>query len=285
MRLLWLTDIHLNFLRPANAAQTFGACLGVEHDFDRIVITGDIAEAPTVRDLLCQFARGAGRPIDFVLGNHDYYGGSIAEVDKQMLEGLEPNLNWLDNSGPVLLDEDTALVGQGGWYDARLGKPRESRVVMSDWTLIKDFRSMFQEMFWVHYEEQGSRVELLCKLQKLSREHAQAAKLKLLEALKLRKQVIFATHYPPFKKACWHEGNISNDHWLPWFTCGAIGQMLGQLASDHPDHKILVLCGHTHSPGEYQHSKNLRVLTGKAVYGAPDVAGLLTNPFDGWPEK
>jgi hypothetical protein len=39
----------------------------------------------------------------------------------------------------------------------------------------------------------------------------------------------------------------------------------------HPDRRMTVLCGHTHSPGEAQILPNLQVLTGGAVYGAPTV--------------
>jgi len=284
MRLLWLSDVHLNFLPTSDAAQTFGAYLGVEQKFDRVIVSGDIAEAPTVRDLLNCFARGVGCQVSFVLGNHDYYGGSIAGVHKEMVEGLDPNLTWLDIAEPTLLDDTTALVGNQGWYDGLIGKAKESRVILSDFQVIKDFRPLFQEMYWLHYAEQGSRSELLAKLQALSRHCAIEAKTRLVEALGQRKNVIFVTHFPPFKGSCWHEGKISDDHWLPWFTSGAMGHMLGQLAASHPENNILVLCGHTHSPGLYQHAKNLRVLTGKAVYGAPDVAGLIDTQvaFEDW---
>jgi len=279
MRLLWATDIHLNFLKAPGAAQTFGAYLGVEQEFDAVVVTGDIAEAPSVRVLLESFARGVGKPIYFVLGNHDFYFGSIAGVEKELSEILLPNLVWLDQApDPILLDPDTALVGQGGWYDGLLGDAEKSRVLLSDFELIRDFKPLFHEQTWLF--EYGGRADLLDKIRTLSKQHAGAARAKLLEAVKLRKHVILATHYPPFAGACWHEGKISDQHWMPWFTSGAMGAMLGEVAAEHPDHRFLVLCGHTHSPGVYEHLPNLLVLTGKAVYGAPDVAGLLELPLD-----
>jgi hypothetical protein len=54
------------------------------------------------------------------------------------------------------------------------------------------------------------------------------------------------------------------------------------VASGHPDRRILVLCGHTHSAGVHDHAPNLRVLTGAAVYGKPDVAKLLATPVPAW---
>jgi Icc protein len=283
MRLGWITDPHLNFLPPSGPRE-FGRYLATElPDIDQLIVTGDIAEAPSVRHCLNEFALGFGKRIAFILGNHDFYKGSIEDVYKEMAEvHLEqPNLVWLDTADPILLDDETALVGNQGWYDGILGKAEASRVLMSDFELIQDFRQHYQPMYWLHYAAQGSRSDLLAKLQALSRHCASEAKHRLVAALKLRKTVIFATHYPPFKKACWHEGNISNDHWLPWFTSGAMGHMLGQVAADHPDHRILILCGHTHSPGVYQ-TKNMRVLTGRAVYGAPDISGLFETPLGDW---
>jgi Icc protein len=35
--------------------------------------------------------------------------------------------------------------------------------------------------------------------------------------------VLLLTHVPPLKEACWHDGSISSDHWLPHFSCQAFG--------------------------------------------------------------
>lgn len=278
IRIAWITDPHLNWL-PEFGAKEFGRSIAKEHKFELVLITGDIAEAPTLRRCLEGFVEGCQTETAFILGNHDFYKGSIAEVEK-IAGGLEPNLKWLDNSDPVLLDQDTALVGQGGWYDGLLGDAEKSRVLLSDFKLIQDFKPHFHERTWLF--EHGGRQALLDKLRMLSKQHAELARAKLLEAVKLRKHVILATHYPPFAGACWHEGNLSDSHWMPWFTSGAMGKMLGDVAADHPDNRFLVLCGHTHSPGVYQHLPNLLVMTGKAVYGAPDVAGILELPLRHW---
>ncbi|MEN9581319.1 MAG: hypothetical protein RJA70_4328, partial [Pseudomonadota bacterium] len=43
----------------------------------------------------------------------------------------------------------------------------------------------------------------------------------------------------------------------------------------HPDIRYVTLCGHTHSPGIYEAHPNLVVYTGRAQYGAPELAGLV----------
>ncbi|MGH9426333.1 MAG: phosphoesterase, partial [Terriglobia bacterium] len=64
---------------------------------------------------------------------------------------------------------------------------------------------------------------------------------------------------------------VSNKEWLPWFTCKAMGDMLLASAEEHPDRQILVLCGHTHSRGKVDILPNLKVWTGGAQYGAPEI--------------
>src|SRR4051794_39722357 len=73
-RLAWLTDIHLNFLRRAEQRAFFASL----PDADAFAITGDIGEAHDVAAHLRAFAELG--PLYFVLGNHDFYRGSIAGV-------------------------------------------------------------------------------------------------------------------------------------------------------------------------------------------------------------
>ena len=45
--------------------------------------------------------------------------------------------------------------------------------------------------------------------------------------------------------------------------------------NSHPQSRLTVLCGHTHSGGKLQVLDNLQVLTGKAEYGHPKVEAVL----------
>ncbi|MBZ0233327.1 MAG: metallophosphoesterase, partial [Deltaproteobacteria bacterium] len=78
MRLAWLTDIHLDFLDPAARAAL--ATSVRDRKPDGVVVTGDIAIAPSVLELIEQLATASGAPLWFVLGNHDFYRGSVADV-------------------------------------------------------------------------------------------------------------------------------------------------------------------------------------------------------------
>jgi Icc protein len=94
-------------------------------------------------------------------------------------------------------------------------------------------------------------------------------------ALEAHEHVIVLTHVPPFREACWHEGRISDDNWLPHMACRAVGDELRRIMQAHPHRKMTVLCGHTHSPGEASILPNLTVLTGGAVYGQPTIQRVL----------
>ena len=88
-------------------------------------------------------------------------------------------------------------------------------------------------------------------------------------------KVIVATHVPPFCEAAWHEGRPSSDDFLPFFACKAVGDVLLEAARSHPKCQILVLCGHTHDGGELQVLENLRVVTGPAEYGKPEIQQII----------
>lgn len=267
MRLCWITDPHLNFLPPEPSMK-----FATEPWYDAIVLTGDIAEAPSLLPLLKKYAESAKCPVHFTLGNHDYYRSSFEAVRKMMAAAdLGPRLFWLDAIEPLLIDAEMALVGAEGWYDGVFGDPHNSEVFMSDFRLIEDL--------WAAVK----RGTLLDVIRERAKASVDAVRPKLLDALKVRKKVVFATHYPPYEGACWYDGKVSDKNYLPWFTSAAMGDMLATVAADHPEHQILVLCGHTHGEGAYQHLPNLRVLTGKAAYGVPMVAGLVTAAsFEGW---
>jgi len=263
-RLAWLTDIHLNFLRP-QAAESFLASLAKTKS-DGFLIGGDIGEATDLLLHLNALDTWLQRPIYFVLGNHDFYRGSIASVRETVRDlcSAVPDLRWLSDAGVVPLTDETCLVGHDGWGDGRLGDYRSSDVMLNDWMLIKEFGGMNED-----------REERLAKLHALGDEAAAHLSTVLPVALQRFRHVIVLTHVPPFREACWHEGQISNDHWLPHFTCKAVGDVLLEAMTATSGHRMTVLCGHTHGGGEAQVLPSLRVLTGGAKYGQPVIQQVL----------
>lgn len=99
MQLAWLTDIHLNFLKVEMRQKLYANILATA--CDALLISGDIAEAPSLTDLLCEMAVQIKKPIYFILGNHDYYRGTVGDVRKVLttLSTVNANLFWLPASG------------------------------------------------------------------------------------------------------------------------------------------------------------------------------------------
>lgn len=259
--LAWATDVHLNFLTDHDL---MAFCASVDElRPDALVLTGDIAEAPNLRRLLGRVASALERPIYFVLGNHDFYHGSIAEVRALATELSSESawLRWLPTIGVVPLGPAVALVGHDGWADGRLGDYAHSRVQLNDFRLI-------EELSWLDPETR------LGRLHRLGDEAAAYLKSVVVPALERYPLVIVATHIPPFKEACWHEGKLSNDDWLPFFTCKSVGDVLLEAARGKPEHRLEVLCGHTHGAGVAELAPNLIVRTGGAEYGRPELQGV-----------
>jgi predicted MPP superfamily phosphohydrolase len=258
MRLAWATDIHLNFLSHLQARSFFWKI--AEAQPDAVVLTGDIAEAPNVEEYLTEMAEHLQRPIYFVLGNHDFYGGSIADVRHRMAEITATHrwLRWMNAAGVVPLTEETALVGHDGWADGRLGHGAETPVMLNDFFHIRELIGLSTE-------------DRFARLGCLGDEAAAHFREVLLAAFTRFRTVVLLTHVPPFREACWHDGQISGDDWLPLFASLAPGEVLRSVMSARPDRKLIVLCGHTHGEGYADILPNLRVLTGGADYGAPQL--------------
>ncbi len=51
--------------------------------------------------------------------------------------------------------------------------------------------------------------------------------------------------------------------------------MLLEAAQAHPGCQFLVLCGHTHGGGEVKVLENMRVRTGPAEYGNPEIQRII----------
>lgn len=261
-QLVWVTDIHLNFI---SMTEVEAFCHRITSaDPDAVLVGGDIGEAPDVAAYLQIIADRLERPIYFVLGNHDFYFGSIARVRSEAAELMRRSewLRYLPRCGVVELTESTCLIGHDAWGDGRIGDYAGSRVMLNDYRLIEELTGLDREA-------------RLRKLNALGDEAADYLRSLLPEALARFRNVLALLHVPPFREACWHEGRISDDDWLPHFTCKAVGDLLRDAMRAQPDRQMRVLCGHTHGAGRARILPNLDVKTGGAEYGSPSLQELL----------
>ena len=262
MKAAWLTDIHLNFLKTKHLDAFLNGLSGEAADC--FFISGDIGEAESVVGYLEQMAAVLKRPIYFVLGNHDYYGGSIKAVRSTVTRSIQgaDKLIWLNNVDYISLTKETALIGHDSWADGRLGGFEWSSVELNDFRFIDELK------LWDHTER-------LKAMQELADGAAEHLKQVLPKALNDYRHVVVVTHVPPFKEACWHQGQPSGDDWLPFFSCKAVGDVLEDAMKRYPEAEMTVLCGHTHGAGECQVLPNLKVITGGAEYGVPQAQQII----------
>ncbi len=261
MRLAWLTDIHLNFLEPLDRRQFLETA---RDQADAFAVSGDIGESPTIVGLLREMENVLKKPIYFVLGNHDFYRGSIGQTRVEVARLAEQSefLVYLTATGVVELSRQTALVGHDGWADARLGDFWKSQVFLNDYVAIQELRKLKDEF-------DLDKPALREALNVLGDEAARHLERVLEQAVAKYPTVIALTHVPPFKEAAWYDGRQSDDNFLPHFACKAAGDALRRIMASHPQSRLMVLCGHTHGSGEVQIAENLQVLTGGAKYGKP----------------
>jgi len=265
MKLIWLTDIHLNFL-DSDDRHTFYKSLP---ECDGILISGDIAESHNVYDILNEMQKEIRKPIYFVLGNHDFYGGSIESVKTKYLLCGNPELFYLEYNTPVF-QNSFGLVGCDGFADARIGDFENTRIQLNDHYYIEEFnearilgkKNLFEVMReWADIDAAALRssIEILINAKNVT-------KIKI---------IIVLTHVPPFKESAYYQRRISDGDFLPFYTSKATGDVLLEQAKANPDIKFIVLCGHTHSRACYQPLDNLTVHTGEAVYNHPHVQDLI----------
>lgn len=265
-RLIWLSDLHLN-LCDRDTVCEFMDSLDII-DADGIVISGDIGDADTVVDYLENMACEVNRPIYFVLGNHDFYGGSFSSIysDICKLHHKDERLTYLSDISsrtPIKLSGTTVLIGEDGWCDGQLGNIKKSALQLNDFVLIDELKGLCKQ-------------DKIDKIWDLGYSQSTNCLGKLLRATEQGyKNIILATHVPPFAGASWHEGKQSGDDWLPYFACKAMGDVILEVMKDNPDTKLTVLCGHTHSRGMYKPLPNVWVHTAQAKYGKPEIQQVL----------
>lgn len=265
--LAWCTDIHLNFLKLYQRYDFYETIL--KSKADGVLITGDIAEGTDVIKTLNEMQEYLQLPIYFVLGNHDFWHFSVEELEAELEKLANDNLHYLTQETYTALSPETFLLGVDGWADGRLGNYKDSEVILWDSKLIPALREGIgmQMHGWTH-----NRERLLANMQKQADLDAYHLEGQLTYALTHNpERIIIATHIPPFREASMYRGAISNDDFLPFYTCKAIGDVLLRTAEANPGTTFEVFCGHTHGAAHFQAAPNLLVEAGAAEYNHPAV--------------
>jgi Icc protein len=252
--ILWITDPHLDHLTASARSQWFGRI--ESFDGDGVLLTGDIGESDTVCGFLDELSR-LHHSIWFVLGNHDYYGSTISST-RSRVEAFaveHDTLHYLHCAEPIYYHQNSVLIGVDGWSDGRAGDFSTSNIMLNDYRRIGELSGLESKARLARLKELGD-IEagtLRRTLAKVNTTHI--------------RHVRIATHVPPFPEACWYEGSNEINEWTPHFTCVAVGKEILQFAHANPTTHVEVLCGHAHNEGSVTLAPNLRIETGRAVYG------------------
>lgn len=258
MKIVWTSDIHLNFLSEIEERNKFYSDI-LQRNPDCVVISGDIGEAPDVIQYVTEIETYISKPVYFVLGNHDFYESSI-KATRQSVK----HLGYLGSKQLIKLSEDTALIGVDGWGDCRNGDYENSRLTMSDWLYIKELKKAYLS---------GSQA-LKKELQRIADGDAAKLSRRVQKAVKNGfKRIIIVTHVPPYEEACLNSGRKSTPSGLPFFSSRILGDKIEPIAKQNPNIDFLWLCGHTHSKVDLNVLANLRILVAESAYYYPTVAG------------
>lgn len=257
MKIQWLTDLHLDkademircsFLRSLRAAA-----------FDMAIVTGDISDSRSVTNHIACLAESiAPRPVYYTLGNHDYYGGKIGDVEGRLdaLCSSVVNLHRLGRGYAVALGDSIGLLGHDGWGDGRARGARPRDAYSPDRRAIDDFRELSMDAWGKVNRELGDRsVSYFRRV--------------LPYALTCYRNVLIATHVPPFANAVKFGNRTTSPTALSCFVNAGAGALIKKIAGQFPDRNIEVLCGHTHCRAEVRIAPNIRVRVGHAKIGRP----------------
>lgn len=126
MKLNILSDLHLSL----------GTLPIPENDADVVILAGDVARPHQA----VSWAAGFAKPVLYVLGNHEFYGGSIAGTVaalRQLCAGT--NVRVLDNDEVII--EGVRFLGTTLWTDFMLFGDGEKRAaaIQEALRLVRDF--------------------------------------------------------------------------------------------------------------------------------------------------
>jgi len=258
VRIAWTSDCHFDRAAPA----------AVDHFLDTlrsaapeaVIVTGDLSNASRVITDLESIADAAAATIYHVLGNHDYYGSSIGNLRDAViaLTTRRADIQWLPPAGPIRLTHETLLVGIDGWADGRHGDPLRTPLVLNDDRLIAEVAA-----------HDGRAAKLLVKRILADADATRLGVLLERAATEQAKQILVATHVPPFVEALAPGSRESHPDWHPLLVSGATGAVLRAFATEHPEINVRVLAGHSHRACRVSILPNLTVTVAGARYGQP----------------
>jgi predicted phosphohydrolase len=247
---IWLTDSHLYFFNRYKLLNSI-----LDQKAKAVFLTGDFSEGPSFLSNLEFFGKKLGRPLYFVMGNHEYHFSSFAKTHQAVRDlcAKYPNLIWMTENGIVPLNDEAAVIGTEGWYSVDVGNPIYLQYTF-DWWMIEEFRKL---------PSMKKRIE---KFKDLASDSAKLITKNLSEAIETYKTVYLLTHFPPYREADRYHSWISETFWEPYNTNITMGKAIDKVMENNKKRNVIVLSGHTHSPMQIHVSRNVECRVGKGSY-------------------
>lgn len=248
---LWLTDVHL---WPWNKYSLLNSIL--DQKPKGVFLTGDISNsAQTLIWDLDFLGPRIGRPLYFVIGNHDLHFSNIEKTHAELrnLCKKHKNLIWMDEAGIVPLNEEACCIGNMGWYDAKMGNVEYLKYTI-DWFLIEDFRKL------------SSMDDRIDKFRQLAKDSADSLCEKLELAIKTYKTIYLISHFPAWKEANRTNSWFSEQFFEPYNTNLILGEKLEGIMEQYKKRQLICLMGHTHLPTTIHVSRNIECRVGRGSY-------------------
>ncbi|MER2173621.1 MAG: metallophosphoesterase [Carnobacterium sp.] len=161
MKIGVLSDLHIDTNKKKLAEnETFAGILvkQINHqNIDILLIAGDISSDYLVsQQFIDEVTERSGISVLFVPGNHDFWSLKNGETDtKKIYRFFEKQSNSLLNK-PYILNDEWAVVGNGGWYD--YGYADQEKYTKSEFDDMKLRIGVWQDKRYVHWGEENKQV-------------------------------------------------------------------------------------------------------------------------------
>lgn len=262
-QLLFSTDLHLDSCND----ETFDTWINSVNGNSALIISGDISNSRRLISDLTRISSALKQAqIYIVLGNHDFYGGTINDVRSNVryLTSEVSNLHYLSSMTRTNLQigsETWELVGVDGWADGRAGDFFNKPSLIRDYQEVYDFRNMDLDRRFKFLNTLG--MEEAFKLQEKLSNNIEA------------ENILIVTHVPPYHEAHVFDGSIASPEYAPHFVCVSTGEVISNYALSNPNKKIHVVCGHTHQECHVKIMDNVFVHVGGAKYSTLTMTNLI----------
>lgn len=239
MKVLILSDLHLEFAAFEPAPDL---------EFDLVILAGDI-HSPAKRAVQWAADTFRGKPVVYVLGNHEYYDGRLGTTLAEALHAADgSNVHLLD--GAELVIDGVRFLGATLWTDFELAIETPEGLIsdagramrmatkqLNDYALIRTADESAER--GVLQEKQGRKLRAADTMQIHQAQRAWLGE-KLSEPF--AGATVVVTHHAP------HRGSLEQRYADDWVS----GAFVSELLEGFFEVPMLWVHGHTHQQFDYQ---------------------------------